>query len=127
MWAYMMFYDAILSPFLNLWVHLMGFCICKERFTSAGYLSLLAFTDILAKLPHMTGVMYAATGTSLLLTTGTWFFYRRIGFDFIVKIEFDVLKQCFIVTSPARSLLEFGTPKELLVDPANLKMLPKVK
>lgn len=71
--------------------------------------------------------MYSATAVTFAMNGLAWIFYRRVGTNFVLKIEFDVLKKSFIVTSPTKSLLDFGSPKELIVDAKNFKMLTKDK
>ena len=68
------------------------------------------FTKFYTLNPHMATIMYSVTGLSVAFAIGARIFYRRVCHNFVVKIEFDLSKKCFVVTGPATSFLKFGTP-----------------
>ena len=50
-------------------------------------------------------------------------FHRQITADFVTKIEFDVDKQNFVVTTPSTRFYDFGSAKEIVIEPPDFKML----
>ena len=81
---------------------------------SMGYCAVF-WTAFYSANPHLATAYYLATGTTFTLTLGARYMYRKIIKDYVIKIDFDAGKRCFLVTSPASSLMDFGAPKELLV------------
>ena len=76
---------------------------------TAGYIS-LSFMPKFNKISHLHTFVYACTAGSFALTAMTNLLFRRARKDFILKIEFDLEQESFVVTSPSTSLIDFGSP-----------------
>ena len=93
---------------------------------SLGYCTVF-WTAFYSANPHLATAYYLATGTTFTLTLGARYMYRKVIRDYVIKVDFDARQRAFLVTSPASSLMDFGAPKELVVQPENFKMLPEDK
>ena len=91
-----------------------------------GYISLNFFSGF-KRLSHLHGFVYGCTAGSFAITVITNFLFRRARKDFILKIEYDLEEESFVVTSPSTSLIDFGSPQEETIDIRDFKMLPKEK
>ena len=76
---------------------------------TAGYIS-LNFTPKFNKISHLHTFVYGCTAGSFALTAMTYILFRRARKDFILKIEYDLEQESFVVTSPSTSLIDFGSP-----------------
>ena len=91
-----------------------------------GYISLHAFGNF-KRFPHLVTYLYTCTAGSVAITGVTNLLFRRACKDFILKIEFDLEEEHFVVTSPSTSLVDFGSPQEEVVSVSDFKMLPQDK
>ena len=91
-----------------------------------GYIGLNFFSGF-KRLSHLHGFVYSCTAGSFAITVITNFLFRRARKDFILKIEYDLEEESFVVTSPSTSLIDFGSPIEEVIDIKDFKMLPKEK
>lgn len=67
--------------------------------------------------------IYGGTLGSLLLALFARTYKQRLAKEFVLRIDFDVASENFIVLMPPTNVLAFGEPYRLEVTPADFQML----
>ena len=67
--------------------------------------------------------LYGGTFGSAIFAMLMRAFKKRIARDFVLRIDFDVNEEVFIVTIPPSSFTQLGEPEKLTVSPRDFQMM----